>query len=256
MEAPVTVRSGSEQRPGARLRCDCGNVYVARRSHLVERNGRINTTSCGCAARESSRSQGLANTKTWVEAGQRIGRGVVTDPDLRVSQGAQSGYRGARLRCDCGTVYEARVSDLIERANGKITVVSCGCLRREKARESKNVKHGMAGHPLYHTWRGMMQRCYTVTHPKYPRYGGRGIAVCDAWHDPRVCIAWIEDNLGSRPAGMSLDRADVNGNYEPGNLQWATPQQQTDNREYQIAMSFMAWARTHHPEVVAEWGSS
>lgn len=90
--------------------------------------------------------------------------------------------------------------------------------------------HGLSLHPLYKTWRGMMQRCYTESHIGYPNYGGRGIAVCDEWHDVTTFIDWIERNLGQRPAGCTLDRIDNDRGYEPGNLQWSTARDQTLNR--------------------------
>jgi len=258
MEAPVMVKHGSGRRPGARLRCDCGNIYETRISHLVaDKNGRINTMSCGCLNRERSRAQGLANTRNHVEVGQRIGRGVVIDPDVRVTEGAESDLRGARLRCDCGNIYETRISHLIEHRDGKISVLSCGCLRREMERRSKNVQHGMSGHPLYNTWSTMMRRCYSPKNPKYRRYGGRGILVHESWHDVRIFVADLEREIGPKPGQLySLDRwPDNDGNYEPGNVRWATAAEQTANREYQLAMAFLSWARTVHPEVVAEWAT-
>ena len=90
--------------------------------------------------------------------------------------------------------------------------------------------HGMHSHPLYHTWWNMVRRCHHPAHPAYPRYGGREIWVWEPWRtDVRHFIEWIEANLGPRPDGMSLDRIDNDGWYEPGNLRWATPKMQTAN---------------------------
>lgn len=77
----------------------------------------------------------------------------------------------------------------------------------------------------------MMARCYQPANRKYHRYGGRGITVCSEWHDKLTYIGWIEQNLGPRPEGMSLDRIDNNGDYEPGSLRWATPKEQSENRQ-------------------------
>jgi hypothetical protein len=77
----------------------------------------------------------------------------------------------------------------------------------------------------------MMRRCKSQEHPGYHRYGGRGISVCDEWRaSPAAFIAWVDANLGPRPSGMTLDRIDNDGNYEPGNVRWATAAQQQANR--------------------------
>jgi hypothetical protein len=75
----------------------------------------------------------------------------------------------------------------------------------------------------------MMQRCYYEGHPGYKNYGGRGVAVCGQWHDVRVFIEDILREIGPRPAGKSLDRINNDGNYEPGNMRWATSSEQILN---------------------------
>jgi hypothetical protein len=75
----------------------------------------------------------------------------------------------------------------------------------------------------------MIYRCESPQHRGYPRYGGRGIRVCDRWHDFRAFAADIERDIGPRPAGLTLDRVDNDGHYEPGNVRWATWAQQAVN---------------------------
>jgi hypothetical protein len=76
----------------------------------------------------------------------------------------------------------------------------------------------------------MMQRCYYESHPGFSRYGGRGIVVCERWHDVRLFIEDIDRDLGPRPEGYTLDRwPDNDGNYEPGNVRWATRSEQLLN---------------------------
>jgi hypothetical protein len=222
---------------GARLLCDCGTAYEARLSSL--RQGR--TTSCGCLRREGRAPEHV------ITPGDRFGRGVV------IGETRASSRRGARLLCDCGTVYEAQLSDL---RRGHTT--SCGCLQREMAQahgsspanlerlaahsrspdgqairaamQRGNITHGLAGHPLYVTWQNMMRRCYSPGNKAYRNYGGRGITVCDRWHDVAAFVADIMRLLGPRPDGMTLDRwPDNDGNYEPGNVRWATREQQRAN---------------------------
>lgn len=127
----------------------------------------------------------------------------------------------------CGRCYpdeEARQQGLAARRQRLI--------KRNKSPEHRALitKHGMWQHPLFATWSGMMQRCYNPRHQAFKNYGGRGITVCEPWHDPRVFAAWIEHNLGPRPDGCTLDRINNDAGYEPGNMRWATRRTQTRNQ--------------------------
>lgn len=97
--------------------------------------------------------------------------------------------------------------------------------------ENPMFKHGHRGatrtSPTWVSWRALVARCYNTGASDYPRYGGRGITVCDRWRSS--FSAFLED-VGERPDGMTLDRLDSDGNYEPGNVRWATAQQQNRNR--------------------------
>jgi hypothetical protein len=90
--------------------------------------------------------------------------------------------------------------------------------------------HGLSRHPLYGTWAGIMARCHRPGSASYKWYGGRGIRMCDEWHDPAAFIGWVEGNIGPRPEGCSIDRVDNDGNYEPGNVRWARKAEQQANR--------------------------
>jgi hypothetical protein len=81
--------------------------------------------------------------------------------------------------------------------------------------------------PTYRAWTSMKSRCNNPNHTAYTRYGGRGIRVCQRWNDSYE--AFVED-VGDRPSPLhSLDRQDNNGNYEPGNVRWATSHEQNRN---------------------------
>lgn len=167
-----------------------------------------------------------AKTTLFVKVGDPFGLGTVTVPEIR-----RNGVRWVGLLCTCGTYYEARIANLAKPGH----TMSCGCHRREVAQKiGKNGKlretHGMSRHPLFNTWKRMVDRCTNPQHEAWHRYGGRGIRVCDRWLDVRAFIKDIERDLGPRPVGRTLDRwPDPDGNYEPGKVRWATAKEQRAN---------------------------
>lgn len=92
-----------------------------------------------------------------------------------------------------------------------------------------SVRHGHAQTKkktkIYYVWLSMRKRCHTPSCKDYVNYGGRGITICARWN---VFENFLED-MGEKPVGMSLDRINNDGNYEPGNCRWATPKEQTWN---------------------------
>lgn len=150
--------------------------------------------------------------------------------------------------CDCGRNTVARPSVL---RYGQIS--SCGCFRAElnsaKAKRAADARAqrpaASRDHPLaYKTWESMHSRCSNPKSDDFARYGGRGISVCEEWKD---FYAFLRD-MGDRPAGMSIDRIDVDGNYEPGNCRWVDRKQQARNRRTNRLI-------THRGEThsLAEW---
>lgn len=138
-------------------------------------------------------------------------------------------------RCDCGNTGSVIGSNLVRGLS-----VSCGCYRVEC-----NVTHGKARTPEYAVWDAARRRCFKPSDMHYPTYGGRGITMCPEW---RNSFQAFYEYMGPRPKGHSLDRIDNNGNYEPGNVRWATTQVQIRNRRITIRV-------THQGETLslAEW---
>jgi len=109
---------------------------------------------------------------------------------------------------------------------------SCGCLRKEHS--GRPLKHGHSKDgkvsKTYAAWDHMIQRCTNIKNPAYKNYGERGIIVCDAWLPENNGFINFLSDIGEIPKGLTLDRIDNNGNYEPDNWRFATPKQQANNR--------------------------
>lgn len=127
-------------------------------------------------------------------------------------------------RCECGVTKVVPRGPLIY---GR--TVSCGCQRREKLIKRSRT-HGQSKTPTWHTWAQMVSRCTRPGASHYEHYGGRGIRVCDAWLSFEGFLA----DMGLKPEGMSIERKDVNGNYEPGNCTWIPIAEQMANRRDNI----------------------
>lgn len=129
--------------------------------------------------------------------------------------------------CDCGAEVVVMSCNL-----NRDHTTSCGCILRE-SRATRFVTHGLSKTPEYKVWRGMRIRCENKNDPAYTNYGGRGIEVCDRWKSFEKFLA----DMGRRPKGMTIERNDVNGNYEPSNCRWATMKDQQGNRRDTIRIA-------------------
>lgn len=161
-------------------------------------------------------------------SGERFGSLIVHGfVDLRTRNGKGSRLAIWRCECDCGVVKEVTGIDL-RSGNSR----SCGC-KKSAALSAARTTHGHGSHrdssrksPTYVAWCSMKSRCNSRANNRYQNYGGRGIKVCDRWEKFENFLA----DMGVKPSGLSLDRINVNGNYEPSNCRWATMREQMQNQ--------------------------
>lgn len=181
-------------------RCDCGTTKMIMKKPLLGGT----TKSCGC-------------------------RGIYPGAVVSGHVVLERNGRELTLRCTHNQIFKSRYD------RGGIRMQTCPCDRDF----AKHAKHGESVHATrsveYNAWRLMRQRCNDPKNKHYKHYGGRGIKICDRWNSYE---AFIED-MGRRPSKKhSLDRIDVNGNYEPNNCRWATVVTQARNRRDAIYLTF------------------
>lgn len=169
----------------------------------------------------------------------------------------------SEYRCECGnTVLAARST-----VEGKNVRKSCGCIKAEASRRNAAIArthlneavwdklktHGLSKTRFYLAYRGMMNRCYNSAQRTFPDYGGRGIRVADRWHTfenfrddmYESYQRHMETHNGS---GTTIERIDVNGDYEPGNCRWATLREQARNKRSSRILTHQGRSQS-----VADW---
>ena len=137
-------------------------------------------------------------------------------------------------QCDCGGL---KVTTSKQLNSGK--TASCGCLA-SAVLAARNKTHGLSKSASYRSWKDMRSRCYNPNDSDYKDYGGRGIAVCARWQD----FANFYQDMGDRPRGLTVDRINVNGNYEPSNCRWATLTTQANNKRTNVVITWNGVSKT------------
>lgn len=140
--------------------------------------------------------------------------------------------------CDCGVRKPVAALHL---KSGKSA--NCGCLKSIRLM-ARAMTHGHSGTRTHRIWLNMRQRCRNPNLPDFKHYGGRGITVCERWE---VFENFLAD-MGECPPAMSIDRIDVNGNYEPKNCKWATQKEQVNNQRKSVRLTLHGRTQT-----LAQW---
>jgi hypothetical protein len=179
-----------------------------------------------------------------IRAGERFGALVV----IAEAERYRYGHRQYLCRCDCGACKPVIACFLLSGSQK-----SCGCqrlsnLQNHRANRTTHGESPTGPRPQaeYNTWSHMINRCENSSDEHYPNYGGRGIKVCERWRGSYQ--AFVAD-IGRRPSPRhSIDRFDVNGNYEPENCRWATNTEQCRNKRNNRVLEFRGERAS-----VAEW---
>lgn len=184
---------------------------------------------------------GASNCATMkIPTGTKFGRLTVIDGSIRLN-----GQLKLKCRCDCGTEKFIRPGHLSNN-----TTQSCGCLASELSSKRATVHGELVNHsprtPEYKSWQKMIGRCVNPNNHAYENYGGRGISVFPDWVKS---FAVFLSYIGRKPTSEhSIERIENGGNYEPGNVRWATMVEQANNRRTNRRISFCGTTLT-----AAQW---
>jgi hypothetical protein len=187
--------------------CKCGKFCFIGTSQLTSGN----TKSCGCLRIEKAGQYKKLNL-----IGKRFGSWTAIEGDIKRKGGKRIFWK---CICDCGTERLVSTEDLMS-GHSK----SCGC-----SIGIPRGSHGLSYDKLYKTWSGMVQRCENENSASWKYYGGKGVVVCKEWRLSFKCF-WEWANNNGYEDGLTIDRLDNNGNYEPLNCRWVTIKENNRNK--------------------------
>jgi len=181
-----------------------------------------------------------------IQAGSRFGKLTVVGVGSNVKNKNGEMASTSICMCDCGREKEIRNWSLKSHATK-----SCGCLQKARATETHRTHGETVGYemsPEYEAWASIIQRVRTTGGKTAKHYGARGICMCDRW---RNSFTTFLSDMGRRPtANHSIDRVDVNGDYEPSNCRWATRAEQSVNKRTTLRFTFYG-----HTLLLRQWAS-
>lgn len=222
-----------------KCRCDCGNIVSKFKNCVI--TGSENEQSCGCVEvnRYKEKYVGKSHDFLTVEDVRRI-----------------NGKLRLIVKCVCGKTIEMLPSRFDD-----AKVKSCGCKQNEliSGKNAHSYKTGLSGTRVYNVYHGMMERCYNPKHKSFKNYGGRGIKVCEAWHNFNNFMKWAYSTGLDEDAPIgkcTLDRIDPNGNYCPENCRWTDMIVQSNNKRNNrlfeingITKTLSEWCREYNADV-------
>lgn len=184
-------------------------------------------------------TKGCLDCKLENLVGQKFGKLTVIEKTEKYK-----GHSKYKCVCDCGKETIA-ISNNLKR--GKTQSCGCGEVENRKANWDKFRTHGLRNHPLHETWTRMKGRCYNKKNEKYKDYGGRGIYVCEEWKkDFKSFYDWSIENGWQE--GLTIDRRNNDGIYEPANCRWVPNEVQANNKRTNVFITYQGEVKT-----IAQW---